>query len=629
MSGLEAAGVILGALPLLIDGYDRVIAPFKAYQKFSSKFKAFHDGFEVQRTIFRTECILLLAPVTTRALAVTMLNDTLHPSWGDENLSERFNAQLGSLGSACKTTIQMIDRKLQEIEQKSKEFEGIVFPSTSQQTLSGKDWRRAVGKKFKFSFRSDNILRKSLEELMKLNDTFRILSCQVVRLETEWPLSSQDSRLDTKMAASLNRFRVIRDASEHLYESLCKACNTDHEHLARFSLDVEKRFPATGCGSVRFCLSYMILSERSKISTPAVISDQSRTGGQTSSVNTSTQSQGNGQRMKSGVWLDIESVRQPPVSDHSTGISLSHNLPGTSLPSSAVTTSKPVILGRGENLCTELTISSLDPSSVPTAPAQNSTIALWNVGTFQHFLHRSPSTDPDAIPLSRRLSQLPKRGHDMNLPEYQRLSLAKVLSGAVLQLQGTPWLSESLLSHNILVLELARETQFRPSSYGDQHFSLFIDVPLRLDTFGMRGDLDVSGTAMISSRSQFSSRLPSVAPNDFLYHLGILLLELAYHTSFDNLVAEVRQDDAIPLPLSADDRTAEFQIACRLADNVGTSMGSSYARIAKKCIRCDFGCGETLEDVALQRRVYQDVFCTLESLETGFKNLQTAVPAIP
>jgi len=71
MSGIETAGIILSTFPLLIESYDRVIQPFRRYRKFSSNFEIFHDEYEAERTIFRTECVLLLVAASgTRTFAM-------------------------------------------------------------------------------------------------------------------------------------------------------------------------------------------------------------------------------------------------------------------------------------------------------------------------------------------------------------------------------------------------------------------------------------------------------------------------------------------------------------------------------------------------------------------------------
>jgi hypothetical protein len=170
---------------------------------------------------------------------------------------------------------------------------------------------------------------------------------------------------------------------------------------------------------------------------------------------------------------------------------------------------------------------------------------------------QSTETPSDMMLLWRRLSQVNKHGRPITLPEYQRLNLAKVLSCAVLQLEGTPWLTgETLLSNNISVLDAATKTAptggLKLSLNRDKSLTPFIDVPLRLDCVESPSISQSSNITTALSQNQVSHRNLSATPTDFLYHLGILMLQLAYYTSFDRLMAEVCEDDATPFPLSTD-----------------------------------------------------------------------------
>ena len=86
-----------------------------------------------------------------------------------------------------------------------------------------------------------------------------------------------------------------------------------------------------------------------------------------------------------------------------------------------------------------------------------------------------------------------------------------------------------------------------------------------------------------------------------------------YHNHRSNV-----QDDDMTL----EGQLADFIAARNLANEVGNTLGSGYAAIVKKCLRCDFGCGEDLEDPQLQARLYEEVVCKLDELEAGFRKLQ-------
>jgi hypothetical protein len=117
----------------------------------------------------------------------------------------------------------------------------------------------------------------------------------------------------------------------------------------------------------------------------------------------------------------------------------------------------------------------------------------------------------------------------------------------------------------------------------------------------------------------FSSRIPKVAPNPLLFALGVMLLEIAYGSSFESLLE--LQDYEV----SSDARLVDFYAAQRLASNVGIFLGARFATAIQQCLRCDFGCGEDLGSPSLQTRVYGDVVCAWKASKKAFGNCKWMV----
>jgi hypothetical protein len=129
MTGVEAAGFVLGVLPLMISAaehYEDVFRPFNRYRKFAPELELYQQQLGTQKTIFRNECHLLLATLTNRQTAKDMLRECKHFSWNDPDLNERFSRQLGDSGVACKNIISLMRGKLGEIEEKTESF-GLVL----------------------------------------------------------------------------------------------------------------------------------------------------------------------------------------------------------------------------------------------------------------------------------------------------------------------------------------------------------------------------------------------------------------------------------------------------------------------------------------------------------------------
>ena len=125
MTGVEAAGFVLGVLPLLISAaehYEDAFRPFERYRKFAPELKLYQQQLGTQKVIFRNECHWLLATLTSGKVARDMLREGRHPSWTDSTLDEKFARQLGDSGAACKTIINLIQTKLKSVEEETQGF---------------------------------------------------------------------------------------------------------------------------------------------------------------------------------------------------------------------------------------------------------------------------------------------------------------------------------------------------------------------------------------------------------------------------------------------------------------------------------------------------------------------------
>lgn len=125
MTGVEAAGFVLGVLPLLISAaehYDEAFRPFERYRKFAPELKLYQQQLRIQQVIFRTECHWLLATLTSNEIARDMLREGRHPSWMDPDLDEKLAKQLGDSGAACKSIINLMQTNLRSVEKETQGF---------------------------------------------------------------------------------------------------------------------------------------------------------------------------------------------------------------------------------------------------------------------------------------------------------------------------------------------------------------------------------------------------------------------------------------------------------------------------------------------------------------------------
>jgi hypothetical protein len=133
MSGVEAFGIVLAVLPLLIstiEHYDDALRPFKRYKNFDSELKRFKDELSSEKVIFHTESLLLLTSVTSYDIATKMLEERDHPSWKDSELEAKLSQWLGASRDACKNIIAVIEDDLKKIREESQFFDTVTCESS-------------------------------------------------------------------------------------------------------------------------------------------------------------------------------------------------------------------------------------------------------------------------------------------------------------------------------------------------------------------------------------------------------------------------------------------------------------------------------------------------------------------
>ena len=130
MTGFEIAGAVLAVLPLLVSAaehYEDAYRPFLRLRKFDAEVRRFQQQLNTQRTIFRTECELLLAQAGGEDdRATKMLQDPAHPSWQDVNVDNALLEVLGESEDACIEIMRMIAMTLTPIETEGKTLETLV-----------------------------------------------------------------------------------------------------------------------------------------------------------------------------------------------------------------------------------------------------------------------------------------------------------------------------------------------------------------------------------------------------------------------------------------------------------------------------------------------------------------------
>lgn len=207
---------------------------------------------------------------------------------------------------------------------------------------------------------------------------------------------------------------------------------------------------------------------------------------------------------------------------------------------------------------------------------------LERTQTFKHFVYPSPSLQRSLTTSpSTSLKQILSSGTEEDW--VQKLRLARLLSLAVLRFHSTPWLSESWSSNDVFSF--------------DKDDALFESPCV---------NAHLSSTQSNAPINHPGSNASSLATNEFLFNLGVVLIELGYDAPIESL------NQAGHLQSGASGQVAEFMAARRLGASVHKKLNMTYGRLVEKCLNCNFGVATNLDDTELQSAVIVHVVNQLD-----------------
>ncbi|KAI9758249.1 MAG: hypothetical protein M4579_003108 [Chaenotheca gracillima] len=545
---------------------------------------------------YQNECYLLLSVIAGKGVAGNIIEQQPDLYRHDETLEKKLAKYLGKSGQACKDTIGLIEQQLKKVEDESERFAQVLVGSSDDASAKNRTHRQQVRLKLKFSF-SQTRLESNVEKLRTLNETFMTFSQQLVRLKNSSPgvISTENQSHHTE--DTFNRRHVVHTAALLLHQALQKACNLHSDHAAHLSTEIEH---VDGTRAViRFNMAFQNVSSNNLALTTeapywfAVDSFMSegikRTNSGTERLPPDgkvipmslTQSLSRAISSTSEAFTSIERVNL---------LSLSQSGPST-ISSLPISCPLPNICTR-RNLCYQMrTWREQNPDG------QSQYVGL--LGETANCEHRIRLSDAqagakDRMKPMRSLAQMSYPfSTGTSMLQWERLRLARQLAVAILNFHATPWLEDSWLSEDIVLYGLDDDR----SSISVPHLCARVEGPKR-----------VSPSSPACSKKW--------ARNPLLYGLGVVLLELALESSLSTLKQPIDMFD------DGNNGMVEFLAARRLSNTVGRGLGKRYGDIVRKCLECDFGCGDNLNDPTLQDAFHREVICPLERLERGFRDLQ-------
>lgn len=93
-----------------------------------------------------------------------------------------------------------------------------------------------------------------------------------------------------------------------------------------------------------------------------------------------------------------------------------------------------------------------------------------------------------------------------------------------------------------------------------------------------------------------------------------MLLEIAFEAPLQSL------QQPVDLDANHEDGHTELFTAKRVSRIASRPLGGRYTKIVRKCLSCDFGRGDDLNEMVLQEAVYRDVVHELDQLEKKLRS---------
>ena len=437
-------------------------------------------------------------------------------------------------------------------------------------------------------------LDQSLKDLAALNAKLGIIASQLLRFEKrQRPDNLQDS---LQIEREVAKFNIIQKVSRQIYLALGQACTRQSQPSAHTRAEVEYRVLDDGqSAQVKF---RMVLSGSGNKSEPiSFIVD--------TTLDDLVGDEDAGHLLDQGEFdhafrLQLHISPENTTRGKAKSVRFESRIMSSKTHLPLVTIANPFCLGgtSDKDFYEHLHKCKNEPVQPHACIGNLGSSGLCKTSVF--LATRNDEFQPQqAISLYKLVSTISEQTLVTGLPIYERLRLAKVLTVAVLQYRATPWLQTSWKSHDVIFFGTDTKSLLRKTPA--------LEAP-HLITRVQRSEQDID-------QDQTQRDCTGGARNALLYSLGIVLLELAYWTSWESLQTCNSEGDYY----------ADFFQARALVKSGRSDMGPQYDSIVEKLIECDFACGADLDTSGLQAAVYRDVFCPLDKLEAGFRALQAGL----
>jgi len=245
MSGIEIAGLVLGAIPLIVaalEHYEDIISPGKALYRFHGELGRAIQELGNQHALFEQSIEVLLRPITTDQELSEMMDNTNSDLWQDPEIEQHLRNHLGKAYSPYTRTMVEIQRVMIGIASKLDNLEGVkhltragleaIISQHAAAKVDGKHQKFEISKRIKFTMKRKKI-RESLEELRLCIETLDKFQVKADKIAENDLLYRSDGQ-----AKAILSVEMIRKNAKELYRALSKTwCAAHPSHLAGLMLE--------------------------------------------------------------------------------------------------------------------------------------------------------------------------------------------------------------------------------------------------------------------------------------------------------------------------------------------------------------------------------------------------------
>ncbi|KAK4182849.1 hypothetical protein QBC35DRAFT_420039 [Podospora australis] len=550
MSGFEAAGVVLGSLPIIVSALQLYVKGASTIHKlrFATKeLKSLIRNLQTEQIKLQNVYEKLLADIVPESQIETMINHPFGPLWSAPETAARIKRRLYRSSELFKGIVEDMNDAIDEIKQKLN-----IGPDGTV------EWMKLSGVKKEYK-RALFVLQRS-----EYNDALSRLKDGVSSLEDLLKLN-MELEPDRRRRSQGKVYKLLRDASASIYHALRSAMTCQCPGLHDFGLKLLSR-PVTHITCHDDDYEEILEGFRFSLSVSSASSGFETQGADWGSVklwsmlSLSLQSRRNKQPQKQcGVRFSVPNGPQT--------LAYSQNIGMTPIQTQA---------RHIDNLCHSIHEARKQLDGECCGCILDS--SLPSPRTYQVFPLGSPndSGNWDLVPLRAVLS-----GEIEVVPPLlygDKLWLAWTIASSVAQLRGTYWYLNPP-THNDLFL--ARQD-------GAIHFR---------DVFVVRRFPD--------SSLQHTTPLHTRNIHPTLVALGVLLIEVIYGQTIEKVRP---QEGNLHTILSS------YEAVTQLLSTVNTLGGPNYYKAVRRCIKCEVFDTDSvgMGDDPVQKDVFVGVLALIE-----------------